>query len=336
MKRKAVALLSGGLDSRLAIKVMLEQGIELVAVNYVTVFCTCTPKNSCCSEAKKAADEFGVPLKIFNYTKQFLEIIKNPEHGYGSNLNPCIDCRISMLKNAADYMREIDASFLVTGDVLGERPMSQRRDSMRVIERDSGLEGLILRPLSAKLLEPTLPEIEGIVDREKLLNISGRSRKPQIELAVTFDMKDYPCPAGGCLLTDPEFAKRMKDLLDQVQDLTINDVKLLKVGRHFRLSPEAKIAVGRDEQENIKLNSLTRPGDWLVEAVDFAGPLTVARGEVDEDLLNTAASITVRYGKGRDNQNVKVNLWQFGNEQEIAMTIDVSSIKDEKLARLRI
>ena len=243
MKRKAVALLSGGLDSRLAIKVMLEQGIDLVAVNYVTVFCTCTSKNSCCSEAKKAADEFSVPLKVFNYTKQFLEIIKNPEHGYGSNLNPCIDCRISMFENAADYMREMGASFLVTGEVLGERPMSQRRDSMRVIERDSGLEGLILRPLSARLLEPTLPEREGIVDREKLLNISGRSRKPQIELAATFDMKDYPCPAGECLLTDPEFAKRMKDLLDQVQDFTINDVKLLKVGRHFRLSPKAKIAV---------------------------------------------------------------------------------------------
>lgn len=336
MKRKAVALLSGGLDSRLAIKVMLEQGIELVAVNYVTVFCTCTSKNSCCSEAKKAADEFCVPLKVFNYTKQFLEIIKNPEHGYGSNLNPCIDCRISMFKNAADYMREIGASFLVTGEVLGERPMSQRRDSMRVIERDSGLEGLILRPLSARLLEPTLPEREGIVDREKLLNISGRSRKPQIELAATFDMKDYPCPAGGCLLTDPEFAKRLKDLLGQVKDFTINDVKLLKVGRHFRLSPEAKIAVGRDEQENIKLNSLTRPGDWLVEAADFAGPLTVARGEVDEELLGTAASITVRYGKGRNNQNVKVNLRQLGNEQEIATTIDVSSMKDEKLARLRI
>ena len=345
MQKKAVVLLSGGLDSRLAIKIMLEQEIELVAVNYVTLFCTCTSKNSCCSEAKKASDEYGIPLKVFNFTEQFLEIVKNPEHGYGSNLNPCIDCRISMFKNAAKYMKEIGASFLVTGEVLGERPMSQRRDSMRVIERDSGLEGLILRPLSARLLDPTIPEQNGIVDREKLLDISGRSRKPQIALADTFGMKDYPCPAGGCLLTDPEFAKRMKDLLDHEQDITMNDIKLLKVGRHFRLSPKSKIAVGRDEQENTRLTSLAKPGDYLIEAVDFTGPITVARGEANQDELRLAGAITARYGKGKNEQSVKISLQKLEDghgdvekDQQtlIQKTIDVSPIEDQNLTELRI
>ncbi|MDP3804786.1 MAG: hypothetical protein Q8Q87_04470, partial [Candidatus Omnitrophota bacterium] len=228
MDKKALALLSGGLDSILAAKLVLEQGIEVEAINFLTIFCTCTHKG-CQHAATQAAKTLNIPLKIFNITEEYLEVIKNPKHGYGSNMNPCIDCRIFIFKKAKDYMKEAGASFIVTGEVLGERPMSQRRDAILLIEKEAGLKGLILRPLSAKLFEPTIPEKEGIVDRAKLLDISGRSRKPQIVLAKKFAIFDYPCPAGGCLLTDPGFAKRMKDLL--VHDaLTLDNARLLKFG----------------------------------------------------------------------------------------------------------
>ncbi|MFH1381170.1 MAG: hypothetical protein ABIH57_03255, partial [Candidatus Omnitrophota bacterium] len=173
---KAIALFSGGLDSILAVKLMLEQAIEVEAINFVTVFCTCTAHGKTYIDSKSAADELGIKLKVLEVSKEYFKVIKNPKHGYGSNINPCLDCRIFMLKKAHQYMKETGAQFLVTGEVLGQRPMSQRKDAMRIIERDSGLEGLILRPLSAKLMDLTIPEKEGLVDREKLLSISGRSR----------------------------------------------------------------------------------------------------------------------------------------------------------------
>ncbi|NQT21487.1 MAG: hypothetical protein HQ592_17410, partial [Planctomycetes bacterium] len=210
---RAVALLSGGLDSVLAVRVILDQGIDVEALNYVTVFCTCTPKNSSCSAASTAAAHLGVGLKTINTSRELLGAVKNPRHGYGRNLNPCLDCRILMFLKAKEYMQEIGASFLITGEVLGERPMSQRRDAMAIIERESGLDGLIVRPLCAKALEPSIPEKEGWVDRSKLLGITGRSRKPQIALAESYGINDYPCPAGGCLLTDAGFAARLRALM---------------------------------------------------------------------------------------------------------------------------
>jgi tRNA U34 2-thiouridine synthase MnmA/TrmU len=206
---KAIALLSGGLDSTLAAKIVLDLGIELEALNFLTVFCTCTNKGETCLASQKAVSALGIPLKVLNVSEAYLPVVKNPKHGYGSNMNPCIDCRIFMLKKAKAYMEEIGASFIVTGEVLGERPMSQRRDSMRLIEKEAGLDGLILRPLSAKLLPASIPEKEDWVDREKLLKIQGRSRKPQIHLADHYGIRDYPCPAGGCLLTDPVFPLRL-------------------------------------------------------------------------------------------------------------------------------
>jgi len=223
---KAIALLSGGLDSTLAARVVIDQGIELEALNFMTVFCNCTNKGETCLASQKAVDALGIPLKVFNVSEEYLNVVKGPKHGYGRNMNPCIDCRIFMLKRAKAYMEGSGASFLVTGEVLGQRPMSQRRDAMRLIEKEGGLDGLILRPLSAKFLPPTIPEKEGWVDREKLLAIQGRSRKPQIRLAEAFGIRDYPCPAGGCLLTDPQFAKRMKDLIVHNPDFTLNDVHL--------------------------------------------------------------------------------------------------------------
>jgi len=329
---KAIALLSGGLDSTLAVKLVLEQGIAVEAVNFITVFCTCTSHSSCRLEAKKVSEEFGIPLKVFNVSREYLEIVKNPRHGYGKNMNPCLDCRIYMFRQAGEYMKEVGASFLVTGEVLGERPMSQRRDAMRLIEKEAGLEGLILRPLSAKLFEPTIPEKEGWIDREKLLDIKGRSRKPQIGLAAQFRIKDYPCPAGGCLLTDSTFA-RLRDLFRH-SEATLNDVHLLKLGRHFRLSPQAKLIVGRDEGENAKLLTLAQAGDLCFRAADFPGPIAVARGALTEAEITTALSLAARYGQGRGEESLKVDCWELPEGE--TRSIVVSPLGEEELEKLRI
>ena len=303
---KAVALLSGGLDSILAVKLMLEQGIEVEAFHYVSVFSPCVSSNGRFTQGRVAADILGIPLTIFNISRELLEIIRAPGHGFGKNMNPCIDCRIFTFSKVREFMKEHGASFLVTGEVLGERPMSQRRDAMRIIERDSGLDGLILRPLSAKLLPQTVPEEKGLVDRDKLMAIQGRSRRPQMALAEEFHIHEYPTPAGGCLLTDPGFGNRMRDLMDHNPDCTLNDVHLLKVGRHLRLSPSAKAVVGRNEKENKKLATYALEGDLLFKVVNFPGPITVVRGELDEDLKGLTASITARYGKACNEEDVKV------------------------------
>ncbi|MGB2661131.1 MAG: hypothetical protein WBB86_06095, partial [Candidatus Omnitrophota bacterium] len=219
---KAISLLSGGLDSILATKLIIEQGIEVEAVNFLTVFCNCTSRGKTCLAGKSAADQLGVELKVMEVSKDYFEIIKNPKYGYGRNINPCLDCRVFMFKKAHEYMKETGASFIVTGEVMGSRPMSQRREAMRIIERDSGLGGLLVRPLSAKLFEPSIPEKEGWVDREKFLEIQGRSRKPQIKMAADFGINDYPCPAGGCLLTDVGFARRMRDLMAHKPDFDVS------------------------------------------------------------------------------------------------------------------
>ncbi|MDR4504274.1 MAG: hypothetical protein MRK01_05690 [Candidatus Scalindua sp.] len=302
---KALALLSGGLDSTLAIRVIQEQGIEVIALNFVTVFCLCTSKGSCKLEAVKVSEKLGIPIKVINTTKSFLEIVKKPKHGYGKNMNPCIDCRINIFRAAGEYMKEIDASFLITGEVLGQRPMSQRKEAMKTIDKEAGLTGLVLRPLCAKHLEPTIPEKSGLVDRDKLLQIKGRSRKDQIQLADIFQISDYPCASGGCLLTDPEFANRMKDSLDH-ENPNINDVNLLKVGRHFRIDDKTKVVVSRNEDENITIQNLARENDYLLHLKDFPGPLALVRGEVNEEKLKIAAQLTARSSKAKDLEDAEV------------------------------
>jgi tRNA U34 2-thiouridine synthase MnmA/TrmU len=312
---KAIALLSGGLDSTLAARLVLDQGIELEALNFMTVFCTCTNREATCLASQKAVETLGIPLKVLNVSEEYLQVIRNPKHGYGSHMNPCIDCRIFMLKKAKAYMEKSGASFIVTGEVLGQRPMSQRRDAMRLIEKEAGLTGLILRPLSAQFLPITLPEREGWIDREKLLNIQGRSRKPQMRLAEQYNIRDYPCPAGGCLLTDPGFSRRIKDLMDHQYDFSLNDVHLLKFGRHFRLSPKLKLVVGRDEEENKKIETFSRGGDVLLKTVHYPGPLSLLRGEGDGTELERAASITARYSKAKGMERVKVHYYRIESEE---------------------
>ena len=303
---KAIALLSGGLDSTLAAKVVMEQGVGLEALNCMTVFCTCTHRGATCLASQKAVETLGIPLKVLNVSEEYLGVVKHPKHGYGRNMNPCIDCRVFIFKKAKGYMEASGASFIITGEVLGQRPMSQRRDAMRLIDREAGLEGFVLRPLSAKVLPVTVPEKEGWIDREKLLKIQGRSRKPQIDLAGHYGIHDYPCPAGGCLLTDSGFAKRMKDLMAHQPDFSLNDVHLLKMGRHFRFSRGVKLVVGRQEEENQKIQTFAREGDILLKASGFAGPLSLLRGKPEEGDVEKAAAITVHYGKAKDLRNIEV------------------------------
>ena len=326
-KIKALAMLSGGLDSRIAVRMVQEQGVDVVALSYVTPFCTCTSKDSCRLEAKKASIEYGIELKTFYVFEDFIEIIKKPKHGYGSGINPCLDCRILMFKKGREYMDEVGASFMVTGEVLGERPMSQRPDAMVTIEKESGLTGLIVRPLSAKLLKPSIPEERGWVDRNKFLEIKGRSRKPQIEMAEKLGMNDYPCPAGGCLLTDKDFTMRMKNLLAIVDMPSRNDLFLLKVGRQ-RFFQGKRIVVGRNEKENQRITSLARDHDLLLEAVDFTGPTTLIRGELDEEILIEAAGVTGAYSKGKDEERIKIRYWSPGSTEKKIIEIDLKTNKD--------
>ena len=329
---KALALLSGGLDSTLAIRVIQQQGIEVIALNFVTVFCRCTSHGSCKLEAVKVSEKFGIPIKVINTTERFLELVKKPKFGYGKNMNPCIDCRINIFRIAGEYMREIGADFIITGEVLGQRPMSQRKEAMKIIDKEANLTGLVLRPLCAKHMEPTIPEKLGIVDRERLLQIRGRSRKNQIQLADVFQIKDYPCSAGGCLLTDPEFAHRMRDLVNTC-DANINDVNLLKAGRHFRLDQQTKVIVGRNEEDNTRLDSLSKEGDYLLTLVDMPGPLTLLRGKITEEKIQSAARITARYGKSQVLPSVKVAVKQVGNNATERI-VEITPMSQEEADKL--
>ena len=325
-------MLSGGLDSILAIRLMQEQSVEVQAVNFSIDFCACIMQDGE-NAATKAAKALGVPVKVVDITEEYLAVLKNPKHGYGANINPCIDCKIFMLKKAKEMMSEVGASFIITGEVLGERPMSQRLDALNIITRDSGLKGFLLRPLSAKLLDPTIPEKEGVVDREKLLDISGRSRKPQFALAAQYGIKEYPNPAGGCLLTDPGFTNRVKDLIKHDALTTVN-LKFLTVGRHFRLSPAAKFAVGRDQDENAALQTLLDEKDIVFKLKDHQGPLAVLRGEYDESVIALAAGVMAYHTKFRNEPSLRVDYWK-GKSAEIK-TISVKPAAPDEVERLRL
>jgi len=277
-KIKAVGLLSGGLDSTLAAKLMLEQGIEVHAINFWSPFCTCTAKGAGCPAVVTAVKQLGdITLKRVAMGDEYLAMIRKPEHGYGRGMNPCIDCRIMKLKMSGDYMREIGASFLFTGEVLGQRPMSQHHAAFDIIDRKSGLGGLILRPLSAAHLAPTIPEQKGWVDRTKLLSIEGRSRKSQISLASGMGINDYPCPAGGCLLTDRNFSEKVRDYFARVEKPSISDMPLLKTGRHRKMPNGDIVITARDENEGNMLLKIAKPGDHLL-VPDFPGPVVVLQG----------------------------------------------------------
>lgn len=333
MNKKAIVLLSGGLDSILAAKLMLEQGVELLAMNFHIEFAACGGESIAISPAKKAAEMLKVRLETMDITEEYLEMFKKPKHGYGANVNPCIDCKIFMLKKARERMKEVGASFLVTGEVLGERPMSQRKDALNIIERDSGTRGILLRPLSAKLLEETTPEKEGLVDRARLMDIQGRSRKPQMELAKEFGIKEYPNPAGGCLLTDPGFAARVKDLIAH-NGLSLENLQILKYGRHFRIADDAKLVIGRDKRENDALESLLNGRDICFRLRDHRGPFSILRGNASPSLVVQAGRIIAAHTKYRAEKELAINYWVTcsGNCE----TVIVESADSAEVEKIRL
>ncbi|MCK4648585.1 tRNA 4-thiouridine(8) synthase ThiI [bacterium] len=325
---KALALLSGGLDSSLAVKLIQEQGIEVEGVSFTSPFFG--PEN-----AKEAAEELGIRLYIRDISSEILEVVKNPRYGYGKNMNPCIDCHILMAQKAKEEMLEVKASFIISGEVVGQRPRSQNKQILEAIAKRADVQGKLLRPLSAKLLPITDPEKRGLVNRDKLLVLSGKSRKPQLELARRYNLKEYGTPAGGCLLTDSIFSRRLKDLLghneprpsslvereqtpplkEERGEYTLDNILFLKLGRHFRSSTGSKIVIGRNKEENKRLRSLAEKGDTSFNVIGHKGPLAIVRGQLDEKTLEETASLCARYSDGKEFPKVKVGYRRLLDEK---------------------
>lgn len=338
VKAKAIALLSGGLDSLLAVFVMRKQNIDVTALTFLTHFgCDITDRSSCSVEQTLNAQKYRFTIKHAHLGEKFINIVMNPEYGYGKNMNPCLDCRILMVKEAGEFMRMTGADFIVTGEVLGQRPMSQRRDTFPIVEKKSGLKGLVLRPLSAKRLKPTIPEINGLVDRGKLYDFAGRSRKPQIALAKEFGLTDLPTPAGGCLLTDPIYSKRLRELLDNNPCPEIADFSLLRIGRHFRASKGTKIIVGRNENENYQLIQAAKETDYLIRVIKYGSPVTLIRGEDRDRFVYTSGAICAKYTSGRNLPSVEVAVFQGEmDSRSFLFSLKVMPANDNDLDDLRI
>ena len=321
---KALGLLSGGLDSTLAVKLILERGIDVEAINFVTPFCLCR-KGGC--GASEAAKTFNIPLKMVSAGTDYLRVVRNPRFGYGKNMNPCVDCRIFMLKKAKRYAKEIGAKFIFTGEVLGQRPMSQHRGALDLIEREAGLEGKILRPLSGKLLPKTEAEEKGYINEEALRDISGRSRKRQIEMTKEFNIVNYPCAAGGCLLTDKEFASKLRDLFQHKKRVTVKEVNLLKVGRHFRFGNN-KIIVGRNEAENGVLLRAKQKTDYYFEVPNCGSPTTILQGPKTKRVIEKAAGLTA-FHSDKKFEAVQVDFGQDRLDKKITVSVPSLAEVDE-------
>lgn len=295
MNKKALSLLSGGLDSILATRLIQDQGIEVIGLHFVSSFCDSKRKERD-NVVIRAASELGIRVLIRDKGAGYLKVLTEPKHGYGKNMNPCIDCRIYMLQAAREVMETEGASFLVTGEVVGQRPMSQMRDTIRLIEKESGLAGIIVRPLSAKLLPPSEPEQEGVVDRSRLLDIAGRSRRTQYDLVEQYSLKEFASPAGGCLLTDPIYSEKLRELLREEPHFNMTDVDLLKYGRHFRFNG-VKLVVGRDKDENEALRNLWAPSYLFAHTNDFKGPSAMVKGLIDENTIGITGNVISFYAK---------------------------------------
>lgn len=323
---KAIGMLSGGLDSRLAVKIIQSQGIDVTVLHFRTGFSTADRARRI-NRAHTGQDEdvggrlsaeMGAPAEVIDVSEKYLAMVLNPRYGYGSGMNPCVDCRIFMLRQVKAYMEAHGFHFVFTGEVIGQRPMSQKRDQMRTVERESGLEGLLLRPLSAKLLPPTVPEQKGWVDRERLYAIKGRGRKEQIALAEQLGIKDYPQPAGGCMLTDDSFTRRLRDFLahHSAEVLTPQRADLLTVGRHLRLSPDLEVVMGRREPENDYLETMGE-GYWQFTTVDHPGPLALVEGPLTSEQAARVAGVVAAYSDGKRASRVRVQVTHPGGVGQV-------------------
>jgi hypothetical protein len=304
---KALSIFSGGLDSMLASTLLRNLGIEVQAFFFETPFFQS-------QKARRSAKTINLPLKVINITDRHLEVVKSPKHGYGGNMNPCIDCHTLMLRMAGEMLEEEGAHFIISGEVVGQRPMSQNRKTLSLVASESGFEGLILRPLSAKLLPMTIPEDKGWVKKDELMGFSGRSRKPQMELARRFNITNYPFPAGGCLLTDKIFSRRLKDLFASGSYLEIREIELLTLGRHFRIGPATKMIVGRNMMENQAIRSLSKETDLLLWPISVPGPTVLALGEFFPGLEDLAAISAVSYSDAEDSEVTEIGLTTKGTD----------------------
>jgi tRNA-specific 2-thiouridylase len=315
---KAVVLYSGGLDSSLALEIVREWGVRVYPLHI--------------SHKLLSSQQLPIvrDLKIIDVTEGFVQVVQEPEYGYGKNLNPCIDCRILMLKKAKAYMEKVKADFVVTGEVLEQRPMSQRLDTLLLIEKKSGLDGLVVRPLSGALLPPTIPETKGLIDRQKMLKIRGRSRSLSLEIAKSRNVVDFFSPSGGCLLTDPGFCRRLADVLRFQEKISVLDIELLKVGRHFRIAPDAKLIVGRNEEENTMIEKIVGVGNIFLYVPDTGSPNALLIG--DKRHIKSAAAVTARYSDKKKQPKVEVRYKYKGKTAKIT----VQPIDDEELNNWRI
>ncbi len=316
-KKKVVALLSGGLDSQLAVRMMQEQGFDVSAVAIKTPFCDFDCGRGCGFEIRERADDLNVNLKTVYLGDEYIKMLKHPKHGIGAGFNPCVDCRSMMFEAAKKHMDEIGAEFIISGEVLGQRPMSQHAPALRTIEKDTGLFGKIVRPLSAGLLPETDPEKDGLIKRENLGMIRGRTRKAQLEMAKKYGIENPPNAGGGCLLTDPAFGLRAKDLFDHIENPTINDIDLLKIGRHLRLDDKTKLVVGRNKDENEMIKAIALPNDILLEARDYMGPVSILRGNNADNHVSFASSVTLRYSDAPKNDQSYVRVTKGNTHDEV-------------------
>ncbi len=342
----ALGLFSGGLDSILACMVVARQGIEVIGLKFVTPFFDYDLLSRQEEYKAEILEKYGIRVELIDVSEGYLQLLENPVHGFGKNFNPCIDCKILMMTRAKELMGQYGASFLVTGEVLGQRPMSQRRDTLRVIERDSGCEGILLRPLSAKNLEPTAAEQQGLIDRFRLYGFNGRSRKPQKQLARQLGLSEYPNAAGGCILTDSKLANRIQNLYSgkiqlTTDNITVNDIHLLLFGRQFLLDGKYWVIVGRDNSENNRIMALKSNEDWLVGMLERPGPKAMVRyadklvrEEDRQGLIQMVAGLVVRYGKKVEGERppalVKIDM--PGGQQLML----VEALVDEQFKQLQI
>ena len=331
-KKKVVALLSGGLDSQLAVRMMQEQGFEVSAVAIKTPFCDFDCGRGCGFEIRERADDLNVNLKTVYLGDEYIEMLKHPKYGIGAGFNPCIDCRAMMFNAAKKHMDEIGAEFIISGEVLGQRPMSQHGPALRTIEKESGLVGKIVRPLSAALLPETDPEKNGLIKRENLGMIKGRTRRAQLDMAKKYGIENPPNAGGGCLLTDPTFGLRAKDLFAHTETPTINDIDLLKIGRHFRFDEQTKFVVGRNKDENEMIKAIALPGDILFHARDHMGPVSILRGKNTDVYVKFASSITLRYSDAPKGEQASVII----NKDNIQKEIITQHAEEESYIKFRI